>query len=592
MNERKNKIYTAISAILFTIGFDYYLYSYNNFVVRSIMNLIICFFTYNMLRNNKVKADKNIIIFSGVLSLILFIGKGIYITNQIDELLNIKAILINLLSIYSFTIVISKIIAVIVNFLKEKENEKKEKKQWAFFAKKHIAIYIYIIIFLSWIPTYLAYYPGIFSYDMADQLNQSIGDGFYNINKHHPPIHTIIIKTFFTIGRCIGVNGIIIYSIIQMLLLSLAISEMINYMIEKKCDNWIILVSLLFVTINPIISIFSMIPTKDVYFAAFLILFIIELMKIVDNSSEYINKNKNYLYFATITLLVCLFRNNAIYVIIILTPIFCIKLKKYWKKILLLFIIPIFTYIIVNNYVYNLLGIQAGDSKEFLSVPMQQIAFSVVKNSDSISEETKEKINHFMPYDKIEELYNPRFADNIKDVFKEEYLKNNKKEFFELWYEMLLQYPKEYISAFLSLNIPYWYPDANSVDSYSKRIYIETNIRFLYDTKRDSKIPILLDFYERIANYEIIDNIPFISMLFSISFPIWILLFSAMVLLEKGLKNELLVLYPLILLWLTYMLGPVSNLRYIFPIFVTYPILLAMMFNSSKLFIKNKTGDF
>jgi hypothetical protein len=172
----------------------------------------------------------------------------------------------------------------------------------------------------------------------------------------------------------------------------------------------------------------------------------------------------------------------------------------------------------------------------------------------------------------------------VKNAFDSEYFKEDKASFFKLWFALLTRYPKEYITAFLDLNLPYWYIDASTLDLYSQRMYLETFIYSPqithYDVVRESKIPWLYNKYEVFANFAVVQKIPGVSHAFSISLPIWVLLFTGIVLIVKNKKDYICVILPHVCYWLTFLLGPVSNLRYVFPIIALYPLYLAFMVNA------------
>lgn len=213
------------------------------------------------------------------------------------------------------------------------------------------------------------------------------------------------------------------------------------------------------------------------------------------------------------------------------------------------------------------------------SVPVQQIALVVVRNEKKLTPKEVGKINQFLDYRKLKKLYNPRFADPVKCSYKFNENIGKEKDFIKFWLKLGLKYPKEYITAFLELNIPYWYMDADSVDPYAKRIYIETlaGSNEYYSVRRNSKLPFLYSRYEKVANYSAFQKLPVISNLFSISTPIWAILFTAFWLIFKKRYRGLLNLVLPFLLWATYLLGPVSNFRYILPIFMLYPFFVLLI---------------
>ena len=464
----------------------------------------------------------------------------------------------------------------------KKLSKKKEKNNlWKLYNNKYILLILWILIFVTWIPSFLAYYPGINSYDAVVQTNQ-VAKGLSGYTKFHPPIHTMLWHICLKIGKeIINIEPLIIYSIIQMIIISFVFAKLIKLLIDRKTDNKLILLSVLFVSINPVISIFSMIMTKDALFGAFFVLFILEITKLVKDPKYYIKNPKNWINYCLIATLSALFRNNAIYAIILYTPIVLFIFRKYWKKLTILLILPIVLYNIINNQLYSSLGIGDGDPREMLSIPIQQLSSIANKYDEELSERTKENINKYISYEAALTEYNPRFADPMKNTFQSANAALNKKAFVHLWLDLLLKYPTDYVSSALSLNLPYWYFDANTNDEYSKSTYIETHMVYTdyYQVKRDSKMPWLLEKLEKVVHYKYFEEISILSLIFSVSMPVWIILFTGVVLLYKKQHKQIIILLPMLFLWLTYIAGPISIFRYVFPLFCLYPLLLSLMIN-------------
>lgn len=241
----------------------------------------------------------------------------------------------------------------------------------------------------------------------------------------------------------------------------------------------------------------------------------------------------------------------------------------------------------INGPLYTAVGIQEGDVREMLSVPMQQIAYVVACHEDSLTEEIKEGIEKYLPVEELSQLYNPRFADPVKNRFCSENFQENKGGFLKLWLKLFWDYPKEYIEAFLNLNLPYWYADACTLDSYSNRAYIERDLPENYEVGgyvfvRDSKIPGLYSVYQALTNYATYQKLPLISNFFSISTPLWLMLFGVVFLKIQRKRTAAICFLPPMFVWLTYLLGPVSNLRYMFPIIVLYPLFGAVILQSGR----------
>jgi hypothetical protein len=325
--------------------------------------------------------------------------------------------------------------------------------------------------------------------------------------------------------------------------------------------------------------------TKDGIFCGFLILMLLQLSEFIESPQKFLHSWKACALLVISVLLGCLFRNNMVYVFMLCVPFFVIGFRKYWKRLLLLLVFPVLCFFFINGFVYDQLGVEKGSSAEMLSVPMQQICNVVVKKESSLTSKEKENISYFFTYDSIKKDYNPRFADDIKGMdineegsFQGDYYDAHKREFWNLWFHLLRKHPGEYVDAFLSLNLPYWYPDSATLDPYSARKYIETGG---WRVTNNPFLEMITCFYEEVATFESFQNLPVVATVFAITTPLWVIVLGMFLTSLQKKKEKLLLFLPGLFLWLTYMAGPVSNFRYIFPIFCMYPFYVALAFDKN-----------
>lgn len=500
-------------------------------------------------------------------------GRAIYAANSIAMLIDSgKHVVTMVLQFLLYTALgtgLCFFIWYLIDFLKRKRFQ--IYKQWRFLKSRYVFWGCWLATFLAWLPCYLSYYPGILSYD--SNVQTLMARRIWPWTTHHPPIHTFLWKVCLSAGYKIGIEPIVIYSLLQMLVLSGCLAFVIKYLINRGCNNFIVVFAFCFFAFNPVIAILSFAMTKDIYFAAALMLMSINLLELVRDPNTFLKKPVYCLSFVLFTVISCLLRNNFIYAYILLFPILFIMLRKASKKVFMIILAPIVLTMLCTRLVYPFANIEKGDTKESLSVPMQQIA--LVAETEALSEEVLEEIERYIPDTSV---FNPRFADPIKFVFSEEEFNQNSSDFFRLWFKLFIKYPTRYIDAFLSLNIPLWYTETDWIDPFSERMYIET---YIYDGsytfERNSILPGLYEFYEKIADGRSFENLPGISCLLSINMPVWILLFTILYLLTQKENKKICVPIMYLFLWLTYMAGPVSCLRYIFPVMLPYPIFLWMI---------------
>ena len=508
--------------------------------------------------------------FAALFSLALIFGKTFYDSGDISAFAsNLTA---NLLHILLLTAVVSIILILIFKANLESTDSN--------FSPQKIFFFSWIVIFICWLPCYIAYFPGIWSYDISTQAGMFNG----HYTSHHPPLHTLILEICSYIFSYDMSKAVPFYGICQMLFLSFTFAKSAKFMCTRHTPAWIIALSIVFYSANPVIAIFSFIPVKDSLCAGFFILLSLEICNLIADSENYLSSTKCKLHFTIIALFFCLLRNNAVYALIVATVIAFFIFKRMRHKALITFLSPILIYFIITTFVYSSLGIEKGSSAEFLSVPLQQIARVVTYENDTLSASDKEEISKFLPYDSIPELYNRRFADPIKDNFNNSY---GIKPVIIIWFKLLPSHIKTYINAFLDLHVPYWYPNATAKDPVSGVLYIETNYRYLVSGPpfwNADLLPEIRDIYEDVADYTAFESLPQIFNPFSLSFAVWFMLFCLFRLISIGIKKSWFILILPILFWCTYLLGPVSNLRYLIPIIFQYPLFFVCAFSPKHIF--------
>lgn len=441
----------------------------------------------------------------------------------------------------------------------------------------HIKKYDYmfwLIIFLSFVPAFLAYYPGICSYDALEQTKEALG--LLPLSNHHPFLHTEIWHLCLIISNGIYKNATVIYSLTQMLIFSYSLSRLVTYISKKNLKFAII--TLLYLCINPVIGIFSTIMTKDILFSSFFILLVVELCKAKDDINDYLSSTKNCIKISTIIFITCWFRNNCLFVLLIGFLIFIIVYRKYIKKLLLVFIVPLLLFLCTNNAVVKAFNIKKSPLQEMACIPVQQMGLAIRNHSYKLDKDSINQINNVINVQKTVEDYNYRFLDPIKGWLMRKDIREDMINFTDVYFKLLNLYPEDYVNAALELNIPYWYQLSTVKDPYSQRDFIETRSCFYQNNYVDSKSSILNSYYESIANFDIIEKIPVISWIYSLSLPIWLLLFLLVYSLHSKDTTSLLVFLPFIMLMISYLVGPVSNFRYILPIHLSYPLLLFLPF--------------
>ena len=452
---------------------------------------------------------------------------------------------------------------------------------------------------MAWIPAFLAYYPAILSYDCHRQIRQAVR-GYAWFNTHHPLAHTFLIRLFLTLGEEIGSYevGMAIFSILQMVIMSVVFAYACNMIGRITRNRWIVIGTATFFALLPIHHVLVLCITKDILFTAFFLLLCLLVLEFNQAESK---KAKILLAVAMVLIgiLAMLFRNNAIYAFAVFAVIYIIWSKKERIIVALLCIMIIAGGRFGADAIQDAMGAGDGSKAEMFSVFLCQFARVGVYQVDSLSTEQYEMIEKYVD-DMYWSMYNPHIADGIKDNVAASTFPDWEDEvptMLKDWITVGMKYPNDYVDAFLELTRGYWFIDDVShaeVLGYGE----DTNWGLIYTfnaSKSDifegvenkSVLPGLQKVYQKIVNGNAYYDWPVISMLFKPAFYCWTLLLVMISLLYMNRKRKLILcLLPLAYL-LTLLLGPVVNFRYIYPIMVVSPVLVAWMFSNCDWKIKD-----
>lgn len=446
------------------------------------------------------------------------------------------------------------------------------------------------IIFVCWIPVFLAYYPAIMSYDFHRQ-SQEAYRGWMWFTSHHPLAHTALIRFFFTIGEAIGSYQIAmaLFSILQMLILSSVFAyscTMITRLTGKKWPFWACTAMFGLLPIHPVMAL-SM--TKDILFTVFVLLFVILILEYRISKTK---KMRIFLYISLIItgMLVIIFRNNAIYALVLFTVFYVLISKKQRLAILILCVACIAGGSFAKTAMLKSMNAIEGSKIEMYSVFLQQMCRCGKYHELYLTEDQYNILSYYIPQE-YWAGYNPPIADSLKSVIAVstfDYWKEDIPQMLIDWATLGLAYPNDYIDAFLVQTQGYWFIDDMThaeVLGYGE----DTALGLLYTfnasvsdvfegIESHSYFPWLLSVYNKIVNGNSYQYWPILSLLFKPAFYTWCLILCMMSAFYLKEKNKLVVyLFPFIY-FLTLLLGPVVNFRYIYPIAVTIPYYFGWLF--------------
>ncbi len=453
----------------------------------------------------------------------------------------------------------------------------------------------WVVIFLCWIPVFLAYYPAIMSYDFNRQSGWAYL-GYQWFTTHHPLAHTFLIKCFFDLGNSLGSYelGMALFSIFQMLLMSVIYAYSCAMVDRLSGKKWAVVVTVLLFGLLPLHSVMVLCVTKDVQFSAFFLLFLLLLLeRRIYRSKE--NMRKVNLILLDIALVLAgifmlLFRNNAVYAFAVFAVFYVLWSSKERVLILVLCVLILIGGEGAKIGMQTAMNAGVGSEAEKYSVFMQQMCRTALNHENTLTEEEWTVFDYYVPAEYWHN-YNPAIADSIKGNVTVTAFQDWKEHIGEMikdWAEMGLRYPNDYLDAFLELTRGYWFLDDLShaevlgygEDSEYGLIYTFNASKSAHfeGIESHSYLPGLKKVYQGIVSGNGYYDWPVISNLFKPAFYCWVLVLVMVSLLYRRQRSKLVLCMLPFWYLMTLFLGPVVNIRYVYPIIVAVPLLVVWLF--------------
>lgn len=437
------------------------------------------------------------------------------------------------------------------------------------------------IIFICYLPVFLAVYPGFFVYDAQDEYLQVVTRSF---TTHHPLMHVLllggIIHLIFKLTGSYNL-GIAVYTLMQ----TAVMSGIFGWCVEKLKARGMgkagsILLTLYF-GLCPVLVMFSLCSAKDGLFTGMLLIMVVLLQELCREPEAFFKKKGEVLLFAAASLGMMLLRHNGFYAFLVFIPVLTLYLKKHRKKVFFLLAGTAAAYFAVNGALVALLHADTSENQEMLTVPISQMSRVYAYEQDTVSEEEKEILYRYLPKEALAH-YTPKLSDAVKISFNNEAFKEDKAGFFKLWFKWGIKHPFAYLNAWFMTSYGFWYPDT-VIDVYRGN----TGFTFTYGDSsyfgyevedpgtRESKLPWLDELYRKLSLEIFQQKASVVSMLFSPGFLFWVMIFFlGFFCYQKSWEKVIPFMLPL-LCWLTVILGPTYLVRYVVFLWVTVPLLLS-----------------
>lgn len=284
-----------------------------------------------------------------------------------------------------------------------------------------------------------------------------------------------------------------------------------------------------------------------------------------------------------------------------------------------LYLLPLLLYALLSEGLVLATGASHAESQEILTVPIMQLARVWNADPSAFDEGERQLMLQLMEEDgdpsaasgQKEDMqedtqeestadaqlqtqsgwdyYNPVLSDQVKLRFRSDYYRSHRGDFWRLWLSKGLEHPMSYLNAWLMTSYGFWTPGA-VIDCYRGNTVFtftyEDSSYFGYETElpgvRRSLIPALDAWYRFLSLDPAAQKLPVLGWILSPGVMFWGLAGCLLTLLRNGRRRELWCYAPLLLVWLTVLLGPCTLPRYVVYLWFGMPLAAADVLRDSR----------
>ena len=442
------------------------------------------------------------------------------------------------------------------------------------------------VMLLCWLPCWLSIYPGNFRYDAASEFRQS----YEGYNGDFPLLHSFItIKLLTTAFEVTGSYnlGIAIYIVAQMILLGTLFSHIIHSLNKQGINRFFLLPLFAYYAVFPSIHLLVTCNVRDVMFSGMLVWSVFLLYRMCTDYKKFMSRWLNPFMLALVLVITILSRNNntgivmpaALAVISFAVIVSCRKINL--KGAVIFAATAFISYFVLSAGLVALCQpLVPAKASSSLSICSQSLARAYYYDRENWSQDELDRFFEYFPNGKP--YYVAENADPTK--FSIVIPEDGLGDFMDFWMQIGKKYPSVYLNAFLANSRQMWFPDV-VIDGYKEsgastfkdfeKCYFTFKDSIEKPGQFDGKLPLVHQFYNRIAMFISFEKIPFVSLLFSIGFHFWLLINCCFYAVYRKSRHLLLPLAILMGYSLISAFVPLVLLRYFAALFFAFPLIAA-----------------
>lgn len=437
------------------------------------------------------------------------------------------------------------------------------------------------VLVVSWLPYYLAVYPGATTGDSNSQYLQAIGERPLSV--WHPLFHTLLLRawlSFFDLFRMAHTHSLGLFVLAQLLLMAGLFAYTLLFLRRRLRGATFPWLCLCFYALYPTFGLSQSTLWKDIPYSGCILALSLLLWQTIEQDGRSLGRRPHRIVWVVVLVCVAFLRNNGIAVSLVVLLVLILRYPAARRFLLITLGSIALAFVLMQGPVASLLDMEKAPAAESLSMPLQQMAAIAAKNPD-LTEEESQLLYALLSQEDFRTAYHAYTVDPIKQhpAFNDDALRQNTGAYLKLYLSLWGRYPWQMTQAYLYhtralydpqfLLKPYHYP-ARSIAGID------------YEPVIAALEPLPLQMSPDLLTTEY----PALSILFAPGVWFWILVWSGVACLYFKRRKYLPMLLPCLLVWAMLMVGaPVAETRYMYPLLCCLPLMggLAMYVKQNKM---------
>lgn len=468
-------------------------------------------------------------------------------------------------------------------------------------------------------PALIGYAPGLFMLDTAVQILQWFGlpnhistsvkllDPAVLITQHHPPVHTALLGLCVQAGQAwLGGEsaGALLYTGIQVSLLLGACAAGMRALHRVGAPSRALAAIAVTLAVIPAFSTYAVLMTKDVLFAAALLVMMSEVLVCIWSKSTCRAESPNRLdavLLVTGAVGASVLRSGAWAIVTVSLVVSLMALRRRakgggrarraWPSLLVGALAAVIVVnVVLTGIVYPALSIAPASAREMLSIPFQQVARVLRDHPEAVSAQDAVAIDRVLDVRTIAARYTPSKSDPVKATFRADADAEDFAAFFHAWLRLLAREPGDCATALAANYYGYLYPPHTTSWSYTASssaaamtegdggAVVESSSLTPYFSFEPADNPVSVAFRQFCTGYRaLFQRIPALTLTMQAALYVWGLIVLTAYLAHRRCWRVMAVLAPLWLVLAMALIGPcnaTTYFRYAYPIALLLPFAL------------------